>query len=224
MMRISVVDTGRGIPPDQQEAVFQEFVQLHNAARDRSKGLGFGLSICRRLAHLLDTSLRLRSVPGRGSVFWLELPLVEVRDEIADDALQPPDLARDSSGSLHGTVLIIDDDPLVLASTAGLVESWGCRTFAGPSVADAMAACDRAGVRPEVAICDYRLRGLENGVSSALALRHRFGANIPVLLVSGDLSDDLQREATRNRLLLLNKPLKPARLRSLLQSLLATEA
>ena len=75
-----------------------------------------------------------------------------------------------------------------------------------------------------MAICDYRLRGLENGISSALTLRHRFGTGMPVLLISGDLSDDLQREAARNRLVLLSKPLKPARLRSLLQSLLAAEA
>jgi CheY-like chemotaxis protein len=121
-------------------------------------------------------------------------------------------------------VLIIDDDPLVLASTSGLVASWGCQTFAGPSVANAISECDRAGVKPDLAICDYRLRGLENGISSALTLRHRFGNGIPVLLISGDLSDDLQREAARNRLLLLSKPLKPARLRSLLQSLLAAEA
>jgi CheY-like chemotaxis protein len=90
-------------------------------------------------------------------------------------------------------------------------------------VADGIAECDRAGVRPDVAICDYRLRGMETGITAALMLRHRFGNNVPVLLVSGELGDDLQREAARNRLLLLGKPLKPARLRSLLQSLLAAE-
>ncbi|RLJ68380.1 ATP-binding protein [Sulfurisoma sediminicola] len=221
-VRVEVWDTGIGIPAASQRAIFDEYVQLDNPERDRSKGLGLGLSICRRLAHLLDTSLQLRSNPGRGSVFCLDLPLAEMT-EPAGEALLAMDLGRDSGGRLHGAVLIIDDDPLVLASTSGLVASWGCQTFAGPSVADAISECDRAGVRPDMAICDYRLRGLENGISSALTLRHRFGNNIPVLLISGDLSEDLQREAARNRLVLLSKPLKPARLRSLLQSLLAAE-
>jgi two-component system, sensor histidine kinase len=221
-VRIEVWDTGIGIPAASQRSIFDEYVQLDNPERDRSKGLGLGLSICRRLTRMLDTSLQLRSMPGRGSVFWLELPLAETT-EPADEALLAMDLGRPSGGRLHGAVLIIDDDPLVLASTSGLVASWGCQTFDGPSVADAISECDRAGVRPDVAICDYRLRGLENGIGSALTLRHRFGNNIPVLLISGDLSDDLQREAARNRLVLLSKPLKPARLRSLLQSLLAAE-
>jgi len=221
-VRIEVWDTGIGIPAASQQAIFDEYVQLDNPERDRAKGLGLGLSICRRLARMLDASLQLRSTPGRGSVFWLELPLAETA-EPADDAPHSRDLGRDSGGRIHGVVLIIDDDPLVLASTSGLVASWGCQTVEGPSVADAIADCDRAGLRPDVAICDYRLRGLENGINSALTLRHRFGKNIPVLLISGDLSDDLQREAARNRLVLLSKPLKPARLRSLLQSLLAAE-
>jgi signal transduction histidine kinase len=221
-VRIEVWDTGIGIPAASQQAIFDEYVQLDNPERDRSKGLGLGLSICRRLAQLLGASLQLRSTPGRGSVFWLELPLAEATEPAAE-ALLAMDLKRDSGGKLHGTVLIIDDDPLVLASTSGLVASWGCRTCEGPSVADGIAECDRAGVRPDVAICDYRLRGMETGITAALMLRHRFGNNVPVLLVSGELGDDLQREAARNRLVLLGKPLKPARLRSLLQSLLAAE-
>ncbi len=218
--RIEVWDTGIGIAVASQQAIFDEYVQLDNPERDRSKGLGLGLSICRRLAQLLGTALRLRSTPGRGSVFWLELPLAPLA-EAADELPPLADFGRDSGGRLQGTVVIIDDDPLVLASTAGLVTAWGCRTFGGPSVADAIAECNRAGVPPDLAICDYRLRGQENGITSALTLRHRFG-DIPVLLVSGDLGDDLQRAAAHHRLVLLSKPLKPARLRSLLQSLLAT--
>jgi signal transduction histidine kinase/CheY-like chemotaxis protein len=221
-VRIEVRDTGIGIPTASQQAIFDEYVQLDNPERDRAKGLGLGLSICRRLAHLLDTELKLRSAPGRGSVFWLELPLAETTEAPTEISLTR-DFVRDSGSRLHGVVVIVDDDPLVLASTGGLVASWGCQTVGGPSVADAIAECDRAGLRPDVAICDYRLRGLENGISAALSLRHRFGATIPVLLVSGDLSDNLRQEVARHRLVLLSKPLKPARLRSLLQSLLAVE-
>jgi len=221
MARIEVRDTGIGIAAEAQQAIFEEYVQLDNPERDRGKGLGLGLSICQRLAHLLGTSLQLRSMPGRGSVFWLDLPLAP-QDQAAAAMAASGDVIRDSIGSLSGSVLVVDDDPLVLASTAGLVSSWGCRTFVGPSVAAAMSECDRAGERPDVAICDYRLRGLENGITAAVALRHRYG-DIPVLLVSGDLGDKLQQEAARHGFALLAKPLKPARLRSLLRSLLAAQ-
>jgi signal transduction histidine kinase len=170
--RIEVRDTGIGIAADAQQVIFEEYVQLDNPERDRDKGLGLGLSICQRLAHLLGSSLQLRSVPGRGSVFWLDLPLAQ-QDQAAVEITAGGVVIRDSIASLSGSVLVVDDDPLVLASTAGLVSSWGCQTFVGPSVAAAMSECDRAGKKPDVAICDYRLRGLENGIASAVALRHR---------------------------------------------------
>ncbi len=74
-LRIDVRDSGSGIDPAAQEAIFQEFVQLANPERDRSKGLGLGLSIVRRLVVLLDHRLILRSAPGRGSTFSVILPL-----------------------------------------------------------------------------------------------------------------------------------------------------
>lgn len=217
MARIEVWDTGIGIPPEQQHAIFQEYVQLANPERDRAKGLGLGLAICDRLARLLGAELRLRSVPGRGSVFRLDLPLVDSPPAPAAAAGEGP--AATVGGALSGTVLIVDDDALVLASTAELVAAWGCTTYAESSVAAAMAACDAAHCRPDVAICDYRLRGLENGIDSARALRARYG-DIAVLMLSGDLGDELRREAEAHGFVLLSKPLKPARLRALLHHLL----
>ena len=74
---MQVRDTGRGIPLDQQERVFQEYYQLGNPERDRTKGLGLGLAIVRRLTNLLDCKLMVRSRPGRGSCFEVTIPLVE---------------------------------------------------------------------------------------------------------------------------------------------------
>jgi signal transduction histidine kinase len=74
-LRIEVWDTGIGIPRDQQQRVFEEFVQIANPERDRRKGLGLGLSIVRRLSRLLQHPLELKSRPGLGSMFRIELPL-----------------------------------------------------------------------------------------------------------------------------------------------------
>jgi two-component system, sensor histidine kinase len=99
MVRISVIDTGRGIPPDQQESVFQEFVQLHNPARDRSKGLGLGLAIVSRLGRLLGHRVDLRSRPGHGSMFSIDVPL---RRRQADPAGRAGQRARTGSGRRAG--------------------------------------------------------------------------------------------------------------------------
>jgi signal transduction histidine kinase len=215
---LEVWDSGIGIPLEAQREIFLEYMQLANPERDRAKGLGLGLSICERLARLLDTPIKLRSRPGRGSVFRIAVPLVAAAPECAATPAAAAATDFDAAG-MAGTVLIVDDDPLVLASTAQLVTSWGCRAVAGVSVADAMADCDAAGWRPDAAICDYRLRGFENGINSARVLRLRYG-EIPVLLLTGDLSEELRQAAAQHGLALLGKPMKPARLRALLQSML----
>ena len=218
---LEVWDSGVGIPLESQRQIFLEYMQLGNPERDRAKGLGLGLSICERLARLLGTSLQLRSRPGRGSVFRIEVPLVPADAAAAPAASVPAEAfgAGAEPAGMGGTVLIVDDDPLVLASTSELLASWGCRVFAGVSVAAAMTECDTAGGWPDAAICDYRLRGFENGIDSALAMRLRYG-DIPVLLLTGELSDKVRETAAEHGLTLLGKPMKPARLRALLRSML----
>ncbi|MDP2793050.1 MAG: ATP-binding protein [Sulfurisoma sp.] len=213
---LEVWDSGIGIPLESQRAIFLEYMQVGNPERDRAKGLGLGLSICERLARLLGTQLQLRSRPGRGSVFRIEVPLAPMA---AGAPAQAAATAGFDAVGMVGTVLIIDDDPLVLASTAQLVTSWGCRAVAGVSVVEVMTECDATNCRPDAVICDDRLRGIENGIDSARALRLRYG-DIPVLLLTGDLSEELGKIAARHGLALLGKPLKPARLRALLQSML----
>ena len=75
MLAIEVWDTGIGIPDAELQAIFEEYYQLDNGARERSRGLGLGLSIVQRLAKLLDHRVRVRSRPGEGSVFAIEVAL-----------------------------------------------------------------------------------------------------------------------------------------------------
>ncbi len=224
--RLEVWDTGIGIAADAQETIFEEYMQVGNPERDRAKGLGLGLSICQRLAQLLGTRVQLRSVPGRGSVFWFEVPLAPAGSsnaaiESAPSASEPGGIA--STADLAATVVVVDDDELVLASTTALLASWGCQVVAGSSVADVMAACSELPRRPDAAIFDYRLRGFENGLHSARALRNRHG-DIPVMILTGNLSDELKREAAQYGFVLMGKPLKPARLRALLQHMLGRDS
>jgi len=119
-LRIEVWDTGRGIPPDKHREIFREFSQLDAAARDPHKGLGLGLAIVERLAKLLDHEIRLRSTPGKGSVFSVAIPRGREEDVIANTAVEQT-TAFDLSDVL---ILVIDSDPSVRQAMEALLGKW----------------------------------------------------------------------------------------------------
>jgi len=216
-LRIEVRDNGPGIATESQEMIFQEFVQLDNPERARDKGLGLGLAIVRRLVVLLGHRLELRSAPGRGSVFALELPLVPPETEIA---VLPVEDAR-ALGSLLGVrVAVVEDDPLVRDAMLGLLAAWGCELIIANNAEHLLEQLeDEAG--PEVLITDLRLGGTLDGIE--LALRLRNGTHTPAphaVLISGDTTPEALARARSAELPLLHKPLRPAKLRALLHRML----
>jgi len=205
-VRVQVWDTGRGIAPHEQQMVFEEFVQLDNVARERARGLGLGLSLVQRAAALLGAPLRLRSRPGRGSCFEIELPLATPAPR---DALEPADTAaRPLAGC---AAWVVDDEPEVRAAVELRLSAWGAEvcSFAGARTCEAAAAA--ATTAPDVVVTDQRLPDGQ-GVELAARLRERFGAALPVLLISGDTAPhDLQHLAASG-LVLLHKPFDGATL------------
>jgi CheY-like chemotaxis protein/anti-sigma regulatory factor (Ser/Thr protein kinase) len=221
---VRVIDTGIGIAPERQSEVFQEFVQLHNAERDRAKGMGLGLAIVRRLLDLLDLPLALRSVPGRGTAFTLHLPLAP-RDAVPDvDALPPspaPAAARASPGDV---VLLVDDDAEIRGAMAALLDGWGLRVIAAEGLADLQPQLMDLTAPPRLAICDYRLRGSEDGLAVARELQGLFNDDLPVILVTGDTSAERLRDARASGHVLLHKPVGPQALQAAMAQALATAA
>jgi two-component system, sensor histidine kinase len=211
--RIQVWDTGPGIPLDMQRSIFDEYVQLGNPERERSKGLGLGLTICQRIAHLLDTTIGLRSVPGRGSVFWIDLPpatvvpAVEAHGEAA--AWSP----------FSGTVLVVDDDAQCRDGTAEAIAGWGGDVRTARDAAEALALIADSSVDYRVAICDIRLPGSEDGLILGERLRQE-RPGLGVVLISADSAPLVQARARRAGFPLLRKPVSAARLRATLLSLL----
>lgn len=212
---VEVSDTGIGIPTTEQERIFEEFVQLGNPERDRSKGLGLGLAIVRRLADLLRVPLTLESAPGRGSTFRIALPAgdpaaIDVRaDDIGVAVL-----------SLDGvTVAVVDDEADVRDGMSTLLQGWGCRVLTGEDADTVIAALDAVGVVPDVALVDYRLRADTTGVEAIGRLNEHFGIPIPAAIVTGDTAPERLIEAQASGYVLLHKPLRPAKLRVLLQNL-----
>ncbi|HEX5127331.1 MAG TPA: ATP-binding protein [Rhodocyclaceae bacterium] len=216
-IRVEVRDSGLGIPREQQDAVFQEFVQLDNPARDRSKGLGLGLAIVRRLAVLLDHTVSLRSAPGQGSMFAIEARAAKPIDNVEQISQQIHDLT--------GTVVaVVDDDALAQQSLAGLLRAWGCFVVAADSLDQLLAALAEAQVSPRIVVSDFRLPGDRDGLDIISALRARYGANVPGLLLSGDTAPETLRRATDHGVPLLHKPVRPAKLRAAVTHLLANTA
>jgi signal transduction histidine kinase len=212
---IEVADTGIGIAADQQERVFEEFIQLGNPERDRTKGLGLGLAIVRRLADLLKLSISLESAPGKGSTFALALP-----EGNPGEAIDRAPSTEATPNSLAGRlVAVIDDEADVRTGMCTLLEGWGCRVYAGEDAATVIAKLAAEGIVPEVVLADYRLRGNTTGVQAIQALRDHFGIAIPAAIVTGDTAPERLAEARASGHLLLHKPLRPAKLRVLLQNL-----
>jgi signal transduction histidine kinase len=211
-LRIEVRDNGIGIPFEEQQNVFREFVQLANSARDRSKGIGLGLAIVDRLAKLLHLPLSLRSLPDRGSTFAITVPRVFGVDDLLAETVPVAVLPRhDRLDNLR--VLVVEDDMLVRTSTAGILESWGCHVSVGESLETVWKEYSESYF--DLVICDYRL---PDGNGLQLADRIQEHCEIPpsFILVSGDTSPEILQAVNDRGHHLLHKPVRPAKLRSLI--------
>ena len=212
---LEVWDTGPGIAEDQREAVFEEFYQLSNPDRDRTKGLGLGLAIVRRLSAILGHGMSFDSWPGQGSVFRLTAQ----RAAATEAQVDPPE-PQALADPKPGLILAIDDEAAIRTAMAELLRSWGHQVIAAASGADALAALAAAGAKPDLIICDYRLQGGEDGVGAIRRLTAVFGADTPAILLTGDTAADRIREAQASGYPLLHKPLAHARLRATVTNLL----
>ncbi len=206
---IHIKDTGPGIPDNEKENIYSEFHQLKNPERDRNKGLGLGLAIVKRLSNLLNHPLALRSNPGEGCCFSLQLPSGS-HDQItplSSDEVDKPD--NPIAGS-H--ILVVDDEPGILKAMQALIEQWDCHFSAAHSVQEALEQV-QSGMHPDVLISDYRLPGEQTGLDCIQQIRAVLKRDIPALLISGDTAPEVLKTIRTSGLELLHKPVKPAQLR-----------
>jgi len=194
---VTIADSGRGIPEDEQERVFDEFYQVDNPERDRTRGLGLGLAIVRRIANLLQLRLEMHSAPGVGTTFHLHVRAVE---HSADGTLGPV-VTRTAPGGVH--VLVVDDEALIRLGMKTLLEEMGCRATLADGTEQAVAAA-RA-VQPDMVLTDLRLRGTDNGIRTIRAIRELY-PSMPAILISGDTAPERLREAEAAGIPLLHKP------------------
>ncbi|MBT2321703.1 hybrid sensor histidine kinase/response regulator [Variovorax paradoxus] len=211
-VRIEVRDNGVGIAPIHQARIFEEFYQVANTERDRRQGFGLGLAICARIAALLGTRIALRSALQAGSTFALELPRANPRD-VLPPAAEP--LAASPLAGLR--CLVVDDDPAILDASRALLGQWGCHVECVATGSEALARLADAGTRFDVLLCDLQLAGDEDGMEVIDAAR-QLQPDALAVLVSGATGPEVLQRLRQGGVMLLTKPVAPAKLRALLST------
>jgi len=209
---LQVWDTGIGIPQESQEQIFIEFQQLHNSHRDRTQGLGLGLALVQRLCQLLDHPLSLCSQPGKGSVFSISLPRGSA-SLLSSKQVAPVSHSWDLNGR---RILVIDDEYEILHAMQTLLSKWGCDVITADSLEDALDKLDKSGVVPELILSDLRLRDKRTGIEAMDEVREKFGLSIPGILITGDTDPEQLMIAKQSDYKLLQKPVQPAHLRTVI--------
>lgn len=214
-LRLEVWDTGRGIAADSLESIFLEFNQLDVGRAADRKGVGLGLAIVERIAKILGCQVLVRSWPGRGSMFSIEVPL-------SDEMPLPISQAAPQAGTgnpLPGRrLLVLDNEVSILESMRALLGQWGCEVVTATDQAGALKALQ--GRAPELILADYHLDHGVVGCDVVRQLRAHFALKIPAVIITADRTDQCRRSLQRLEAPLLNKPVKPGKLRAVLSQLL----
>jgi CheY-like chemotaxis protein len=214
---LQVWDTGYGIAPEQQAEVFEEFVQLDNPARERARGLGLGLAIVKRCAHALGCKLLLRSRPGRGSCFSLELPAARALPAAA------PAPSADQAPLAGWQFVVVEDDPAVREALQMRLAQWGAEVAVFDGVAglrQALAAGELSGA--DLVVTDNRLAG--GGAEEVVRMARLHLGGVRALVVTGDTSPDVIATLAASGLPVLHKPFRTEQLLAAIRAAAAMRA
>lgn len=194
---IQVWDTGIGIAPVHLDSIFDEYFQIGNPERDRTKGLGLGLAITRRLGKLLGTELVCRSRLGKGSVFQFSLPLADPVANGPSSLTERPEAGFCAESCLNGRlIVVVEDDAMVAKALQLSLESLGARVACFGSAEAALAAPDIADT--DFYIADFQLPGA-NGVDFLNNVSARSTKPIRAVLLTGQTSPhEMARFAASN--------------------------
>jgi CheY-like chemotaxis protein len=203
---IQVWDTGIGIAPEQSDSIFEEYFQVGNPERDRTKGVGLGLSIVRRLSKLLDIGVRCRSRLGRGSVFELSVPLSSESTERALAAISvSAPLETVAKARLAGKrIVIIEDDAMAAEAIKLTLEMAGAHITLFGTAEDALGSAEAMGA--DFYISDYRLPGMD-GLQLLNAIQKNSAEPIKAVLLTGNTSTDQVSRLQASRWEVLFKPI-----------------
>ncbi|HIJ63959.1 MAG TPA: PAS domain-containing protein, partial [Rhodospirillaceae bacterium] len=214
MVEIQVLDSGTGIPEEKLGLIFEEFQRLAADPQGNDGGMGLGLAIVERIARLLDHRIVVRSAPGRGSLFGITLPLGDVA------RLRPHAPAVDTVARLDRVrgirVMVVENDRAERIAMQALLQSWHCEVEVVGSGAAALGRLRSMRQRPDVVVADFHLDAEETGLQVLNSIHAFYRQPVPGIILTADRTSEILDAVREGGYQFLNKPLKPARLRSLL--------
>lgn len=186
-LNILLCDTGIGVPESEQSLIFDPYRQGERAAAMAGHGLGLGLSIVQRLAQLMDHTVSLRSVPGKGSSFIIGLPIADPDQE--DRHLTTASLSLNLTHQT-GTILLVEDDETLGGLLSEVLENEGHTVISRTAAAPALDWASDDVARPDLLLTDFDLPGTPTGLVLALDLPNVLGVTIPTLILTGDITSE----------------------------------
>ena len=223
VLNIEIWDTGLGIPAGELKSIFEEYHQVDNAARERGSGLGLGLSIVQRLGALMGHRIALRSTQGAGSVFSIEVPIVQVGDSTGIHRESQLLHDRVSDGVRRaGVILVIEDDSEMRALLEVLLNDEGHHAVVAVDGPAALELAAHGVVRPDLILTDFNLPNGMDGIEVATKLQAMIHRDVPVIVLTGDISTSALRNIAEHKYVQLNKPVSMKALSQVIQTLLPT--
>jgi PAS domain S-box-containing protein len=215
---IEVWDNGVGIAKEKINEIFQEFKRLKSSKVAFRNGLGLGLAIVDKISKVLNHPIKVDSIQGKGSMFSIQVPIGKI-DQIAalnslpTQMLQNTDLAQ-------RTIWVIDNDATICDGMARLLSGWNCTVITAISLEHLEQQVDIYQDHADVLIVDYHLDNDETGFSAANVINKGRTLPIPTLMITANYSKSLKDEVAKTGILLLNKPVKPMKLKTTMLHLL----
>lgn len=217
---VEVGDTGVGIPSERQDEIFEEFKRLGADADCGDRGFGLGLSIVRRTTKLLGHKVEVRSEPGRGARFLIQIPAGTSRG-VSPDPSAPLPAALGAAAPL---VLVIDNEEAIQAGMRAMLRHWGYNVICGASAGAVAARLKQQRHAPDLVIADYHLEQRRNGTEAIFQLRREFGSSLPGVIITADRTPRVRQHIAAAGLMMMHKPVQPAQLRSVLRHLIPERA
>jgi two-component system, sensor histidine kinase len=216
-LSIQVWDSGMGIAEERLEEIFQEFKRGDVQRPDQERGLGLGLAIVEKIAGILGHRISVKSWPGQGSMFSVEVPLSATAPKsLPMLAMSEPMLER-----LQGArVWVLDNDAAICAGMRTLLEGWGCRVITALSEQDLARQVDNYHAEADLLIADYHLDDDQNGVDAVARINARRASAIPALMITANYSNELKQQIRELGHTLMHKPVRPMKLKTAMSHLL----
>jgi PAS domain S-box-containing protein len=179
-VRIEVWDSGIGITEDQLPHIFDEYYQ--GSGGTERGGFGLGLAIVKRLGKILDHRVEVRSIAGKGTRFFVEVP----RGRSGVKVPEAVPRVHPHSDAFPGSVLVIEDEASVRSALGRLLKMRGVEATIVATATQALNLVRQEGLHPDALLCDYNLRGSPDGIETIRHLRAALGRNVPAVVMTGD--------------------------------------